>query len=265
MPSHALPSAAATLLVAALALAATPARAEPATLRVMTYNIHHAEGLDGRLDVPRIAQLIRDARADLVGLQEVDRGCERTQKRDLAAELAQLTGLTARFDRNIPHQGGEYGTTVLTRFPIKRARHTLLKSFAGGEQRGVQQLVLDVHGREILFLNTHLDQRRDPAEREHSATELRAIVAEAGALPVILVGDFNAPPTAAAIKRVGEFLTDSWPLVNREPGYTIPAQKPAKRIDYVWVTPDSLTPVTMTVLASEASDHRPVVAELRLK
>lgn len=237
----------------------------PVTIRVMSYNIHHAEGIDGKLDVERIARVILDAKADLVGLQEVERGVERTQRRDLPAELAKLTGLTAHFDKNIPHQGGEYGNAVLSRYPIRQAKNTHLKSFANGEQRGVQQLVLDIAGREVLFLNTHLDHRRDPAEREHSATELQAIVAAAGSKPVILVGDFNAPPEAKSIATLRGFLTDTWPAVSREPGYTIPVKKPTRRIDYIWITPASITPVKMAVLQTEASDHLPIVAELRLQ
>jgi endonuclease/exonuclease/phosphatase family metal-dependent hydrolase len=247
-------------------LAATVfAQSGPVTLRVMSYNIHHGEGLDGKLDLDRIAKIILDAKADIVGLQEVDRGCERTQKRDLPAELAKLTGMTVQFDKNIPNQGGEYGNAVLTSFPIKRAKNTHLKSFANGEQRGVQQLVLDVRGREVLFMNTHLDARREPVEREHSATELQAIVAAAGKMPVILVGDFNAVPTAPSIVKVREFLTDAWTVVSKEPGFTIPVKKPSRRIDYVWITPSSVEPVSMNVLHSEASDHLPIISELRLK
>jgi endonuclease/exonuclease/phosphatase family metal-dependent hydrolase len=251
------------LLIAAATLTAL---AQPVTLRVMSYNIHHGEGLDGKLDLARIAKVITDARADLVGLQEVDRGVERTQRRDLPAELAQLTGLTVRFDRNIPHQGGDYGNAVLTRFPIKRATNTPLKSFANGEQRGVQQIVLDIQGREVLFMNTHLDARRDPAEREHSATELRALVAAAGAMPVIMVGDFNAIPTAPSAVAIRGFLTDAWTALHpNAPGPTIPVRSPTRRIDYIWITPATVTPLKMEVLPSEASDHLPILAELRLE
>ena len=231
----------------------------------MSHNIHHGEGLDGKLDLERIAKVIIDATADIVGLQKVDRGVERTQKRDLPAEFTKLTDMTVYFEKNIPHQGGEYGNAVLTRFPIKRAKNTHLKSFANGEQRGVQQLVLDVQGREVLFMNTHLDARRDPAEREHSATELRQIVTAAGAMPVILVGDFNAAPEAKSVASLREFLTDSWTTVNMEPGFTIPVKKPNKRIDYIWITPVSITPLSRAVPYSDASDRLPIIAELRLK
>ncbi|WP_414660080.1 endonuclease/exonuclease/phosphatase family protein [Horticoccus sp. 23ND18S-11] len=237
----------------------------PASFRVLCYNIHHGEGLDGKLDLERIAKLITDAKADIVALQEVDRGVERTQKRDLPAELAKLTGLTVHFEKNIAHQGGEYGNAVLTRFPIKRARNTHLRMVGPGEQRGVLQLVLDVNGRDVLFMNTHLDARRDPVERERSAGELKEIVAAAGRMPVILCGDFNAAPDSAAVGKIREVLTDTWKAVGQGDGFTIPVRKPTKRIDYVWITPDSITPVSMAVLSSEASDHLPIVAELKLR
>ena len=53
----------------------------------MTYNIHHGEGIDKRLDLERIAAVIRDADVDIVALNEVDKGTSRTEQRDLAAEL----------------------------------------------------------------------------------------------------------------------------------------------------------------------------------
>lgn len=250
-------------LVAVTALA--DAQPAPATLRVMSYNLHHGEGLDGKLDLERIAKVIVDAKADLVGLQEVDRGVARTQKRDLPAELAKLTGLPVVFENNHPYQGGEYGNAILSRYPIVRSKNTHYQMLRAGEQRGVLQVVIDVGGREVLFLNTHLDYRPDDAERRLNVGELKAIVAAAGPRPVVLVGDFNATPESRTIALLREFLTDAWPAVGRGEGFTIPVRKPAKRIDYVWVTEATLQPLHMEVLTSDASDHLPIVAELRLK
>ena len=89
----------ALLLVAALfgtGCQSAPNPPESKTFRVMTYNIHHGEGLDGKVDLLRIAQLIQAEGADIVALQEVDKGVERTQRRDLPAELAALTRSEAR-------------------------------------------------------------------------------------------------------------------------------------------------------------------------
>src|SRR6185295_11676569 len=96
----------------------------PAPFRVMTYNIHHGEGADGRVDLLRVAEVVKQEKADIVALQEVDKGVERTKRRDLPAELAALTGMTCVFSNNFHYQGGEYGNAVLTRFPVLRWDNT---------------------------------------------------------------------------------------------------------------------------------------------
>jgi endonuclease/exonuclease/phosphatase family metal-dependent hydrolase len=252
------------LLLIAPLLANLAAAPDPTSVRVMSYNIHHGEGLDKKVDLERIAKLILDARADIVGLQEVDRGCERTQQRDLPAELAKLTGMRVHFEKNIPYQGGEYGNAVLTKFPIKSAKNTHYQMLRPGEQRGVLQLVLDVRGRDVLFMNTHLDYRPDDSERMKNVEELKQMVTAAGNTPIILCGDFNATPESRTIEKIRAFLTDSWTIAGKGDGFTIPVKRPAKRIDYIWVSSGKITPKTIEVLRSEASDHLPVIAELRL-
>src|SRR5688572_12746619 len=81
----------------------------PLRLRVLTYNIHHAEGTDGKLDLARIARVIHEQQPDLVALQEVDVKTRRTGGVDQAAELAKLTGMHVAFGKGIDFQGGEYG------------------------------------------------------------------------------------------------------------------------------------------------------------
>src|SRR5689334_21597772 len=89
----------------------------PKALRVLTYNIHHSEGTDGKLDLPRVVWVIKAARPDVVMLQEVDRNTTRTGKVDQTAELARFTGLHAEFGKAIDLQGGGYWLAVLSRFP----------------------------------------------------------------------------------------------------------------------------------------------------
>lgn len=239
---------------------------QPVQFRVMTYNIHHGEGLDGKVDLLRIAQLIKEQGADIVALQEVDKGVERTARRDLPAELAALTGMTCVFSNNFHHQGGEYGNAVLTKFPVKRWTNLHYQMLRPGEQRGILQLVLDVRGREVVFLNTHIDYRGDDSERWVNVGEIEGLAKQYQGKPIIMCGDFNDTPESRVCRRLSQTFEDTWALIGKGDGWTIPVEAPRKRIDYLWISKDkSLTPLKVWVPKSEASDHLPVVAEFELR
>jgi len=242
--------------------ATAPSQAAPATFRAMTFNIHHGEGTDGRIDLERIAALITAEGADLVALQEVDRGVERTSRRDLPAELAALTGMTAVFSSNYAFQGGEYGNAVLTRFPVRRWANTHLRMLRAGEQRGVLQVVVDAHGRDLLFLATHIDYRPDDAERLLNVEQFREVLAQYGGLPALFGGDFNDTPGSRTYAGMAELFDDVWVAAGEGDGFTIPSRGPTRRIDYLWVLKGSpLRPLRAWVPPSDASDHLPLAAE----
>jgi len=254
------------LSTAMLCSCATQPHAATPTIRVMTYNIHHGAGLDGRVDLARIAALIIQERADLVALQEVDKGVARTARRDLPAELAALTGLTCVFSNNFPYQGGEYGNAVLTRFPIKRWTNHHYEMLRPNEQRGILQLVLDVQGRELVLMNTHIDSRADDAERWKNVGEIETLAASYSGRPVIICGDFNTEPRGRVYERLSKSFVDTWPQSGTGAGFSFPAGAPVKRIDYIWISQGAaLVPLKAWVVPSEASDHLPVVAEFELR
>ena len=235
------------------------------TFRVMTYNIHHGEGLDRKVDLQRIADLIKHEQADIVALQEVDKGVQRTAKRDCPAELAALTGMTCVFSNNYHYQGGDYGNAVLTRFPVKHWTNHHYKMLRPGEPRGLLQVVLEVHGRELVFLDTHLDARRDDAERWSSAAELEEALQPYRDQPMIFCGDFNDTPDSRTCQKLAQQFTDTWKAIGEGDGFTIPAEKPRKRIDYIWTSKEpAIQALKIWVPESEASDHRPVMAEFKL-
>jgi endonuclease/exonuclease/phosphatase family metal-dependent hydrolase len=205
------------------------------TIRVMTYNIHHGEGTDGKLDLERIADLIRRQKADVVALQEVDRGVERTGRRDLIAELATLTKMRYVFRKNIPYQGGEYGNAILSRFPVLEEANHHYKMLRPGEQRGLLRALLNVSGRKLLLLNTHIDYRPEDFERLSNVEEIAGILPGYGNVPVILCGDFNDVPNSRTHAKVKEIFVDSWEAVGTGEGPTYSSTRPEKRIDYVFV------------------------------
>src|SRR5471030_2775271 len=139
----------------------------PLTLRVLTYNIHHGEGMDGRFDLSRLAGVVTSIHPDLVALQEVDEGTERASGVDELAELARLTDLHAVFGKAMDYWGGEYGVAVLSRWPLLRTHNDPLPNLAEHEPRTALTVEVAVGdgGPRIAFTSTHFDQARDPENR----------------------------------------------------------------------------------------------------
>jgi endonuclease/exonuclease/phosphatase family metal-dependent hydrolase len=267
-------------LVAAL-LVGAPALAEmPREIRVVTYNIHHGEGLDRKIDLPRIAKRIMAEKPDLVALQEVDQGTRRSGGVDQPAELARLTGMEVVFGRNIDFDGGGYGTAILTRFPIQSKQSVKLKSFyaptaTNPEQRGVQVVELGPPNEspELVFMCTHLDYRPPDDERMNSAKTINELARERGDVPTILAGDFNALPDSRPMHEFAKMWKIVAPPTNAAGGprkgakrlLTFPAAKPDRWIDYVLVRPAKNWEIVEARVLDEpvASDHRPLLAVLR--
>lgn len=232
------------------------------TFRVMSYNIHHGEGIDGKLDIERIAALIKAEKADIVALQEVDKGTERTQRRNLAAELAQLTGMSFVFSNNYSFQGGEYGNAVLSKFEVTRTTNHWYRMLAAGEQRGLLLVQMLVHGQPLALLNTHLDHRSADPERLLSVEHIRGVVRALPDMPILICGDFNDVPGSRTYMAMHEFMLDAWELAGAGKGFTIPVRNPNRRIDYVWISKGApFRPTKAWVPSSEASDHLPLVVE----
>jgi endonuclease/exonuclease/phosphatase family metal-dependent hydrolase len=233
---------------------------QPATLRVMTFNIHHGEGTDGKVDLQRIAKLIKDNKADLVSLQEVDRNTQRTGHRDFTAELSALTGMTNVFGKNLDLEGGEYGNAILSWYPITLATNYYLPKVVPGEQRGMLLTHIPTPMGQLVFCAVHLDHRRPEADRLASIDTIQRILRPI-TQPIIVAGDFNATPESETYKRMtadGHFM-DVWNRVGKGPGHTIPSENPRSRIDYLFYR--GVAARKVEVLNSNASDHLPLLAE----
>jgi endonuclease/exonuclease/phosphatase family metal-dependent hydrolase len=252
----------ATLAMAAPATAttATPARPQLRPLTVLSFNIHHAAGEDGVFDLDRLAGEIRRTRADVIGLQEVDRHYgERSEWTDEPAELARRLNMHVVYGANLdlePPSAGQprrqYGTAILSRYPIVEWHNQLLpKGNPAEEQRGLLSAVLDVHGLEVRAMTTHL--QHDNADSRLLQAEVVAREVARSREPVVLTGDLNATPEAPEITTITAHLRDGGHEV------TYPADVPTARIDYVLT--DGL-PLISRVLPTAASDHRPVLAAL---
>lgn len=232
-------------------------------LRILSYNIHHAEGVDGKLDVPRIAQVILSVDPDLVALQEVDKNTIRTGKVNQDIELSRLTKMNSVFGSNITFQGGQYGNAILSKFPIIKNKNFLLPNVDSGEQRGLLQSQIQISNKEnVLFFSTHLDHRRSDTERLASAKAINQIISLDNKSPAILAGDFNDVPDSPTLNELGKV----WLRTNKKILRTIPASKPSRQIDYIFVQPKERWKIIESQVLDEdiASDHRAIFSIIEL-
>ena len=232
-------------------------------LRILSYNIHHAEGVDGKLDIPRIAQVILSVDPDLVALQEVDKNTIRTGKVNQDIELSRLTKMNSIFGSNITFQGGQYGNAILSKFPIIKNKNFLLPNVDSGEQRGLLQSQIQISNKEnVLFFSTHLDHRRSDTERLASAKAINQIISLDNKSPAILAGDFNDVPDSPTLNELGKV----WLRTNKKILRTIPASKPSRQIDYIFVQPKERWKIIESQILDEdiASDHRAIFSIIEL-
>lgn len=228
-------------------------------LTVVSYNIKHGRGMDGNIDLRRVADVILKTDADVVALQEVDIGVKRSGRRNIVRELTKLTGLRYHaFGKNLDHDGGEYGNATISKYPITESENVQFEQL-GPELRGILTTVIEVQGRSILLLNTHLDYRsEDDSERLLYIQNARdKIIPKYEVDAVIFGGDFNDTPGSLSYQNVTEFLTDAWKESGVGDGFTIPSNDPEKRIDYIFYS-GNVNPVNAWTPITMASDHLPV-------
>lgn len=267
------------VVVTAAALAGAGAACAPLPsgggipLRVMTYNIRSGNG-----NLVQVGEAIRQLAPDVVALQEVDvRWHERSNFVDEAATLGRELGMDVRFAPiyslpRLPIGGDgprEFGVALLSRYPIVAFSNDSIARLSTQEQNpvpalapGLLDVTLDVRGTRVRVFNTHLDYRKEPAVR---ARQVHEMLGHIGSLetPTLVFGDMNAGPGAPELQPLLAHLRDAW-SGSADPGFTYPADRPTERIDYVLLSPQfRVTSTRVPVI--EASDHRPVVADLILR
>lgn len=250
-----------------------PATARDAgLLRVMTYNAHSCMGIDGKISPRRVARVISRFHPDLVALQEVDVGRPRTRRADQARMIAEYLEMDYFFHPTIQIAEEAYGDCVLSRLPMRLVKSEILPSLPDGnshEPRGALWVAVELGEHTIHLVNTHLGL----SGRER-LLQMQALLGPQWlgrldhAEPVVLCGDFNASPRS----RVWKLCAQRYRDVQMELSHYVPrgtwfSHYPFVRIDHIFVN-SHLRVVNVDVggdyLARVASDHRPLVAELRV-
>ncbi|HEX7089996.1 MAG TPA: endonuclease/exonuclease/phosphatase family protein [Longimicrobiales bacterium] len=264
--------AAAPAIAFLLALAhAAPVEAQAdSTITVVTYNIHAGKDAEQRPNLDRVAAVLDTLGADIVLLQEVDRRTRRSAGVDQIGELERLTGMRGAFGKSLDYQGGEYGIAALSRWPIELARvlplptePPLKRSNGSYDPLVALHVVVATPAGRVHVVNTHLTAEGPGTNRKQQLVALlahvRRLVPPGEAL--VVGGDFNARPESDEIAATSLALADAWAACGEGAGHSFPAHAPDRRIDYLFLR--GLRCTGARVHATTASDHRPVVVEVR--
>jgi len=243
-----------------------------ASVRVLVFNIHAGKDAAGVQNLDGVAALIRSTGADLALLQEVDRGTRRSGMVDQPRVMSETTGFSVAFGRSLDYDGGQYGIAALARRGfVAQFTESLpvepVQARAGGshEPRAALVTVVRTARGNITALNTHLDASGDDGSRLQEVTKVIELIgrAKTSRMPVIAAGDFNAEPGSQVHKRMlASGLRDAWMECGTGSGLTYPADKPVKRIDYVYLA-DPLHCTEARVIETNVSDHRPLLVTIR--
>jgi endonuclease/exonuclease/phosphatase family metal-dependent hydrolase len=225
---------------------------------VASYNIHGCVGKDRNRDAKRIAQVICDLEADIVGLQEVDSRAGEPESVQMDY-LAALTGMKAITGPAIERHDRHYGNLLLTNHPINDVRRLDL-SVRGQEPRGALDVDVEVRGVLVRVIVTHFGL--GVAERRFQAKRLLAAIDGDGDgnRVTVVMGDFN-----------------EWFPLSRSLGWlqrrlgtapaprTYPAFFPILSLDRIWVSPPHALRDIEAYNSGQArvcSDHLPLRATI---
>lgn len=220
---------------------------------LMNWNIHRGVGLDEAMNLERIAAVIREQHPDVVLLQEVDQGTQRSKGVKQANELAKLLGWQVYFGKAIDFQGGEYGQAILSPHPLKNPRVYRLSE--QGEARVAVAAEISYQGREISVVGVHLDSGAGERRLREVTEWLRQSKELAEAY---VAGDWNEAPTDPAALFLEK---NGWTYQKKVPAAVLsfPADQPTVEIDYVFTKGVKSMGTSRVIDVKNSSDHRAVV------
>ncbi|HBD12348.1 MAG TPA: endonuclease [Porticoccaceae bacterium] len=245
-------------------------------LRIITYNIHRAIGLDRRFQPDRIIKILADHQADIVLLQEVDEGAPRSKEQDMAREIAEALDFPHyAAGHNVSLRKGRYGNATLSRFPIVRERNIDL-TVDGRKRRGCQHTAIEIDNEKqshrLEIFNLHLGL--SPLERQRQSGILmrsREFTDIDEHAACIVGGDFNDwLSRLRALYVEGMSLhcaTDSETRIRTRPIKTYPSFAPRGGLDRIYYRGGLRLQSAFACrhqVARVASDHLPVIADFEL-
>ncbi|MBM7691174.1 endonuclease/exonuclease/phosphatase family metal-dependent hydrolase [Peribacillus deserti] len=241
-------------------------------IKVMTFNIHHGKGTDKKQELDRILEVIKSVKADIIGLNEVDKFfsnrskfIDQTKYLARALQMNYAYGPAITIEDRVNNRQKQYGNALLTRFPIIHSTNhpfdflpkiiedrSLLEVTIKAEEQNITAYVAHLsfapllHKRQTSFILNQMKQKDSPC---------------------FVMGDWNMNRRSKSWKLVTNTLKDAWLEANpsSQGGHTYPSKKPRMGLDYIFIN-KGFNAVESSVINKNAaaSDHLPVTATLKL-
>lgn len=246
------------LIISILGCGSVQNQNQELTLKVLSYNVRNARGMDNVTNYSRVANVINRIDADCVALQELDSATERSNGVVVIEELAKHTNMFATYNKSIDYQGGGYGIGILTREKPLRKDAILLP---GREEK---RSLLMVEMPDYIIACTHWSLNEE--DRLASVGVINKFFKDQHVQkPIFLAGDFNAVPESEEMLK----LSEKWTILNDISQPTIPVNNPIRCIDYIL----SIKKPTFNINVLEAkvenetvaSDHLPVWVKVSIQ
>ena len=238
-------------------------------IRIVTYNIHKCRGLDRREHPARIAEVLRETKADVIALQEVlsveNSARERNQARFIAEEL----GMQCHIGENRRLLGGAYGNVTLSRLPLQHAARNYDITWNRRERRGVLRADFSIGGATLHVFNVHLGTAF--LERRHQARKLvgdEILNNQELEGARVVLGDFNEWTRGLASRLLSAHLKSADIRHHLKRARTYPGVLPFLHLDHIYYD-GALRLKNLTLHKTRnsllASDHLPLVADFEIR
>ena len=242
-------------------------------LKVMTYNIYGARLTNG----DKLGEVIKKYSPDFIVLQEVDKNTKRSNKKDITEDIAKKLGYDYYyFQKTLDFNGGEFGISIISKYPIDRYYTYELPS-VGSEKRYLlgTQISKDVFGKTVTVINAHLNYQENIKVEE--TDEVLAVINLFEGDVKFLAGDFNMLPTSESYSKYLKKWTDSYTEIKGSPSNSEVEKDKQRnmkdtRIDYIFGDKSKIWKVNKSFFVKDEaeewdklSDHVPYMAEFEIK
>ena len=226
-------------------------------IKIMTWNISGAVGIDDKFDVNRIIDEIDEQNPDIVGLQEVN-------------SYVEISTLAERLNMNYYYaEAGDTdeGNAILSKYKIEDVEAIDLPLIDGTRARVLLKVRLHIDNKNFYIYITHFSRYDKPKDHKNQANFVGNLISKHTTSRFILMGDLNFAPESEAYTELMDnnkvTKIDTYRYVNQDSGFTFRSNSLFKRIDYI-ICSYNLNPTISKVICTKASDHCAVLTQIQI-